>query len=214
MPNDAPSDEEQAKRARIGREHLTKALVKALPVVGDVVNEMVFETRKDEASAKDKEKLTAALNAIQSQQVGATTDLGDVLNKLDLQQFEMQALRTAIVEFTTYVQGSADEATISRVEAAAIRALPGYSPGADTSGEIGTLDQFTLRTAIGRQLQPAEWEIVLSDIPGGAQAVYGASGMQLQIAKLLTWAAGASGPGLNRIYTYIKRAYPSFTLPP
>lgn len=204
----------EAERDKIGREHLAKALTKEIPLVGNVIAEMVFETAKSEASAQDKAKLYGLLNELKSNQGAADTDLGDILRKLEAQKFEMQELRAAITAFAAYLQGQATAGTVKQVEIAAERALPGYRAGATHSDVIGTLDRSTLRKAMEKGLTPVQLNTVISETPGANDYVSFNTGKDQRITELLDWAESITGPGLNGLFTYIKRQYDSFTLHP
>jgi hypothetical protein len=207
--NGIPLDDAQIRA--IGRIHLAKALLKAIPKVGDIINEMVFERAKTEANAQDKAMLDSALSSILSNQSAQNTDLGDLLNRVDQQSFQMQQVGETVAMLARYFQGRADEITTQQVEAAAVRALPGYTPG-DTN--IGTLDRYALSKAIEEGLEPSQLQTVIDEIPRARKKIPPGLDLEQQTSKLLNWAECIDGPGLDKIYSYIKRRYANFQVHP
>jgi hypothetical protein len=198
----------------IAKQHLMKALVKAIPYVGDTINEVVFETAKEEASARDKERLRDTLKVIRRAQQSQDTDIGDVLVRLETLTDLTQQTQQAILAFAAYLRGNADAATSNKVETALTRTLPGYEPGQAITDEVGVLDSYTLNRAMESGLTPEMLDQIIRDIPGAGNYVRTGGDKTPTIGKLLEWAESVEGPGLNGVFKYIKRRYENFTLNP
>lgn len=214
MTQDGIPPLDDAKRRAIGRKHLAKALIKAIPKVGDIINEMVFERAKSEADAQDKAKIDAILHTLVSQGEAQNTDLGDLLLRVDQQSFQMQEVKDALIALAHYFLDQTDTTTTAQIETATQRALPGYTPGDTQSDVVGTLDRYTLRKAMEKGLTPPQLQVLLRDIPGATDWVPASAAKAEQISSLLEWAESDDGPGLDKIYAYVKREYDRFEVYP
>jgi hypothetical protein len=215
MPPEAGASHNQS----ILRQNVIRALLKKVPVAGDMADQIIFETAKEQADAASKARLNADLAAIQHSLAGQDTDVGDLLNGLRQINSDNEQIKNALVAIVLYLSGKADASTIGVVERAARGVLPAEQ--ADEPAALPAppqqsveLDRFSLSIAMQKQFNPMQVDRIIEAIPNAPDNVALNVNKLTKTDQLLSWAEGIDGPGLAAVVDRITRLYPRFTLNP
>ncbi len=182
-------------------DRLSRELVKEIPLVGKMIEGMTFGALDDVSRAADKAKVHKALE-------GHSTDLGDILVKLQGLQEVTDETRRAVHYLAAYLGGSPTAAAIVNVEAAACR-VPGLIPGTEN-----TVGHFVQTEPVSRLEVEAELlelvservNYVVGDVPGAQHYVSDPSAPKARrVRELIEFAESSDGPGLTGLHAYILR---------
>jgi hypothetical protein len=196
------------------RKQLVRALIKAIPHLGPMLDDMTYGVQEKAAGKLERDQMNAAIADLVANQNASATDLGDILVRLDKLASGNNELSDTLSSMSRVLFGEAEQSDTSRVQAVLSRVTPEPIVLPAEAATPREPDAHIFRAMLRTQLTQEMLSTLVRDYPGASDWIYHGQGRMPLASGLVECANSAAGRGLLDLYKFVREEVPGFSLDP